>query len=166
MKITFNFLKKSEFSEYAQKLFDILYTNMSVIVPTGDSYENDFNMWCSSFGKSFINREQRKIIIIKADEQIVGFFGFNIVGDIFKMEEIQISPDYQSRYGIFRSLYRFTLDNLPDNLKYVEAYADIRNTKSAAVLKTLGLEITTTENGKFHCFKGKMKSLLEWLNEE
>ena len=43
--IDFFFLKQNEFEWYAEGLFSILYDNMSLIVSTGNSCEEDYVFW-------------------------------------------------------------------------------------------------------------------------
>ncbi len=159
----FKYLEKNEFSAYAPMLFSILHTNMSVIAPSGNSYDEGYTNWCNTFGKAFIEREQRKLILIKSEATIIGFFGYSCNESTFKMEEIQLASEYHGVDGIFRQLYHFVVENLPAGLKYVEAYADKRNGKSISILNRLGLKIVGEDEGYYH-FEGSFAELLLWLN--
>ena len=59
----FEFMDKERLDEWLPLLFDILHTNMSIIAPTGNSYENDKNIWIPAVSKG-LEREQRQIIIV------------------------------------------------------------------------------------------------------
>ncbi len=164
---TFEYLAKSDFDEYAPRLFEILHRNMSETAPSGFSYEEDYISWTSSFGDAFKGREQRKIVLILSPErEIVGFFCFCALGDTLHMEEIQLVPACQGKHGVFRRLYRFVTAQLPSGLLYAEAYADKRNSKSLAVLGRLGLEVIgENESGSCYHLRGSFGNLLEWLNK-
>ncbi len=164
---SFEYLDKSDFDSYASELFEILYGNMSVIVPSGLSCEEDFSSWSSAFGGAFKGREPRKILLVLSQErEVVGFFGYCVSTDTFMMEEIQLLPQYQGKHGIFRNLYEFVIGQLPKNLKYVEAYAHKNNSKSLSVLGKLGLD-TVGENSSGSCYllRGEYSSLLQWLKK-
>ncbi len=158
----FEYLNKNDFSVSAPELFFILHTNMSLIAPTGNTYNEDYLSWSDAYGEAFERNENRKIVLIKETEnKIVGFFAYSVSEDVFKMEEIQILPELQSKYGIFKKLYLFVFKNLPPNIKYVEAFANKKNKKSIAILKHLGLEIIgTNKSGSCHRFRGSYNDLL------
>ena len=46
--ISFEIMEKSRKEEILPELFDLLFDNMSVIAPTGNDYETDFNEWYSA----------------------------------------------------------------------------------------------------------------------
>ncbi len=163
----FEYLDKSDFDMYAPKLFEILYCNMSVIAPSGLSYEEDFSSWSSAFGGAFKGREQRKILLVLSQErEVIGFFGYCVSSDTLMMEEIQLLPQYQGKHGIFRSLYEFVVGELPKNLKYVEAYAHKNNSKSISILRKMGLEAAgENPSGSCHFLRGEYSSLLQWLQK-
>ena len=48
MKYHFSFLDKQCAEKILPILFKILYSNMSVIAPTGNTYEQDFQLWQNS----------------------------------------------------------------------------------------------------------------------
>lgn len=167
-EISFKYLEKQSFSSYAPKLFLILFENMSVIAPTGNSFDEDYELWSNSFGKAFSENVNRKIIIIKnSKDDVIGFFGYSTTDDTFRMEEIQFSKEYQGKNDIFRKLYHFLIENLPSDLKFAEAYANKRNEKSTAILGKLGLKIIGTNKTEtcYH-FKGNFEDLLKWLNHK
>ena len=43
----FKFADKLQIEQLLPDLFRILHSNMSLIAPTNNSYEDDFEMWCS-----------------------------------------------------------------------------------------------------------------------
>ena len=159
--IEFEYLNKSDFSQYAQTLFDILGSNMTKIAPTGNTLEEDFKIWYNCADEA-MKREERQIILIKDYGSIVGYFQYYTNDDTFMMEEIQFKPEYQGK-GIFRALYGFVLKNIKSDLKFVEAYASTSNQKSIGILEGFGLENTgLNKNGRSYHFKGEFSDLLRW----
>ena len=151
--ITFEYLNKPDFSVVAKEIFNILADNMTVIAPTENRREEDFNLWLSAVSDG-LQREERQIILIKDNDNIIGFFQYYTNADTFMMEEIQFKPEYQGK-GIFRDLYGFVFTNIKTDIEYVEAYASINNTKSIGILEKFGLSnIGLNKNGRSYHFKG------------
>ena len=73
MKYRFSFLDKLRAETILPILFEILYSNMSVISPTGNTYEQDFQMWQSSVAPA-LQKQQREIVLMHSDDEIVGYF--------------------------------------------------------------------------------------------
>ena len=89
MKYQFSFLKKQCAENILPILFEILYSNMSVIAPTGNTYEQDFQLWQSSVAPA-LSKQQRQIVLMYSDDEIVGYFQYYVNDSVFMMEEIQI----------------------------------------------------------------------------
>lgn len=163
--ISFEYLNKSDFSVFAQQIFNILADNMTVIAPTGNSREQDFTLWLDAVSDG-MQRPERQIILIKDNEKLVGFFQYYTNADTFMMEEIQFRPAYQGK-GIFRELYGFVLKSIRNDLAFVEAYASINNQKSIGILKKLGLSNTgLNRNGRSYHFKGIFADLIKWYESK
>ena len=160
----FEFLNKNLFHQYANKIFEILADNMSVIAPTETSRDEDFRLWYHYVSES-IKKDNRKIILILENEtnHMIGYFQYSTTVDAFMMEEIQICNEYQGKDHIFRDLYSYVLQNISNDLLYVEAYADKRNQKSIGILGKLGLTVIgENENGNIFHFKGSFDDLMAW----
>ena len=161
LKLSFEYVNKPDFSLFAQQIFDILADNMTVIAPTGNTREDDYNCWyeCVSEG---LQRSERQIILIKDKENLVGFFQYYTNEDTFMMEEIQFKPEYQGK-GVFRTLYGFVIPRIRKDIRFVEAYANISNSKSICILEKLGLTNSgLNKNGRSYHFKGNYSDLLKW----
>lgn len=153
------FLNKAEAETVLPKLFHILHSNMSLIAPTGDSYEEGFSQWFSCVLPS-LDKEPRQILLLLDGEEIIGFFQFYVNDGIFMMEELQFLDQYKGT-GVFRELYSFLVSIIPPCTKYVEAYADKRNQKSIGVLTHLGLNIVgENKNGISYRFRGPYENLI------
>lgn len=162
----FRFLEKDEFESRGAELFDLMYSNMSVIAPFKNSYEQERDDWLRLYGGAFRNRAERKIVIITScHDEVKGFFGYCADGEVFDMEEIQFSPEMQGKNGIFRRLYSFVLGELPCGIKYVEACANKENRKSQSILARLGLKPAGQDEAKgILYFRGEFSALLDWYN--
>ncbi len=159
--MSFIYLNKHDFSTVANEIFNILADNMTVIAPTGNTREDDYNCWyeCVADG---LKRDERQIILIKENGNIIGFFQYYINEDTFMMEEIQFKPEYQGK-GVFRALFSFVIPYIRDDIEFVEAYASISNSKSIGILEKLGLiNIGLNKNGRSYHFKGKFAGLKKW----
>ncbi len=158
--IEFGFLKKESAYTFLDPLFAILHSNMSIIAPTGNDYNEDFKIWSDSFQKALEN-DERQVILIYRDEVLIGFFQYSINNETFKMEEIQFRKEYQGA-GIFQNLYSFLSEIVPETVKTVEAYAHKSNYKSQGVLKHLGLlPIGENKTGKSYLFRGNCQEMLK-----
>ncbi len=166
-ELTFRFLEKDEFEQRGAELFDIMYSNMSVIAPFKNGYDEEKTDWICTYGGAFRGREERRIVLITTcDGEIKGFFGYCARGEIFDMEEIQFLPEIQGKDGIFRRLYGLVLSKLPDSIKYVEACANKENKKSQAILAKLGLKRTGADDEKgILFFRGDLADLMKWYNK-
>lgn len=160
----FEFLNKNDFNQHAECLFEILATNMNKIAPSGSTYNDDYIVWKEAVGEG-IKKEKRQIIVIFLNDVIIGFFQYFINNDMFMMEEIQFKEEQQGKNNIFRDLYSFVFSVLPNNIKYVEAYANKLNDKSNAILLRLGLKkIGENKSGKSYHYRGNFSDLLAWYN--
>lgn len=160
----FEYLNKAEFSAFAEELFNILADNMSVIAPTGNTPEEDYACWLDGVGNG-LKRDERQIVLIKDNGSVIGFFQYYTNADTFMMEEIQIKPEYQGR-GVVRELYGFVLSSIRTKLCFVEAYANISNSKSIAILEKMGLKkIGMNKSGSCYHFKGNYSALLKWYGQ-
>ena len=155
-------IDRENLQEMLPRLFAILHSNMSVIAPTGNSYEEDEALWCSCIEEA-MKKEARQLLVMWDGEAIAGFFMYYTNGSLWMMEEIQIAPAYQGS-GLFRALYAYLFATLPDSVESVEAYANKQNQKSIAILKHLGLEaVGESKNGNNYHFRGTYKNLKEAL---
>lgn len=161
--IRFEYLSKPDFSTISNDIFIILADNMTIIAPTGNTREDDYMCWYQSVSDG-LNRDERQIVLIKDNDSIIGFFQYYINENTFMMEEIQFKSEYQGK-GVFRALYGFVISHIKEDIKFVEAYANISNSKSIGILENLGLtNIGLNKNGRSYHFKGDYTDLLKWFH--
>ena len=157
----FKFADKLQIEQLLPDLFQILHSNMSIIAPTDNSYNEDYEIW-SLYLIPAIQKEQRQIVLMYVDNKLVGYFQYYINVDInsLMMEEIQIAKEFQGT-GIFSALYKWLIKQLPKDVESVEAYANKKNLKSQSILKHFGLvESGENKNGNSFHFKGAYVNLL------
>lgn len=163
--IKFEYLNKLDFSIISNAIFNILADNMEKIAPSGNTREEDYKCWYEGVSNG-LKRDERQIILIKHADNIIGFFQYYTNDDTFMMEEIQFKPEYQGK-NIFRNLYGFLIPNIMDEIKFVEAYANIANHKSIGILEKLGLsKIGMNKNGHSFHFRGNYSDLIKWYKSE
>lgn len=154
----FSFLDKSQADEILPELYDILYSNMSVIAPTGNSYDEDNRQWISCVLPA-LEKAPRRIILIHTGDILAGYFQYYINDGVLMMEDIQFRREYQG-CGLFGQLYRYLVTVIPLDAQFVEAYSNKKNFKSQAILKHLGLEVIgENKNRKSYHFRGNYQTL-------
>lgn len=160
----YSYLEKSEFENVASVLFDILEFNMNKIAPTGRTKEENYAIWHKEVSSKVENDEVLFAIATSEESrEIVAFFEHHIDGETFVMDEFQIAEAYHGKGNVFRDMYAFIIENIGENLRYVEAAANKLNKKSIGVLGTLGLEIVAEiHNGSCVQLRGNFEDLLKW----
>lgn len=156
----FSYADKSDLPSLLPPLFEILYANMTLIVPTGCTYEEDYQTWFS-YVYPAMQKPQRQIVVMYAGDSIIGYFQYDIRNETLMMEEIQIKKPYHGS-GVFSAFYAWLVRQLPDDIKTVEAYSNKKNIKSQSVLEHLGLtRCGENKNGNSYYYRGDYKTILE-----
>ena len=136
---------------------------MSIIAPTGNTYEDDLKEWLSNILPE-MQKEPQQIVLMLADNELIGYFKYYICSDSLMMEDIQIRKDHQCT-GLFHLFYSWLVKELPKSIKQVEAYSNKSNYKSQGVLEHLGLiKSGENKNGKSFYYKGDYAVLLQKYN--
>lgn len=164
MTFDFKLVEKAAIDEVLTGLFKILYDNMILIAPTGVTFEEDFAVW-REYIVPAMQEEHRQIVQMFCEDELAGYFQYDIREASFMMEEIQIKPQYQGT-GLFRELYRWLEKKLPAGLVSVEAYANKNNLKSQKILEHLGLRRTgENKSGSSYHYEGGFGELWECLRQ-
>jgi len=157
----FKFADKLQIEVLLPDLFCILHSNMSLIAPTNNTYDADYEIWKSHIIPA-MQKEQRQIVLMYVNDTLAGYFQYYINVDInsLMMEEIQIIKEYQGT-GVFSAFYKWFVEQIPKDIEFVEAYTNKKNYKSQSVLEHLGLiRLGENKNGNSLYFKGKYIELL------
>lgn len=156
----FEYADKKQLAEIFPKLFRMLGTNMNAIAPTGNSYEEDYQIWLSNMAPAMQN-PKRQIVLMYRKEQLVGYFQYYIHSGVLMMEEIQIDKTCHGT-GLFSAFFSWLVRCLPSDTESVEAYAHKKNKKSQGVLEHMGLkQIGESKNGNSYYYQGNYTSLIK-----
>ncbi len=137
-KAMFQLLNRTQAEVILPQMFDILFTNMSRIAPTGGSYAQDQQMWMA-YMTSEAGKDQQ-IILMYVDEVLAGYFQYSIKKDTMLIEEIEIMPEYQ-RTLLFYRFFKYVSNVIPTDVVYIEAYINKGNKNSMTIAKKLGMQI-------------------------
>ena len=160
MDYRFEYADKSQMQTILPLCFDMLYANMNVIAPTGNTYAQDFEEWYANVFPA-MQKDPRQIILMYKGETLVGYFQYYVVRQSFMMEEIQIVKAHQGT-GLFRLFYTWLVSLLPKDIVTVEAYSHKYNFKSQGILETLGLvRCGENQNGNSFYYKGDYHNIVQ-----
>ena len=152
-KISFCFFDWAQSEDILPQMFDILFTNMSIIALTGNSYEEDKQMWLSSMTAE--QGKEKQILLMYVGEILAGYFQYRIDGNTMMIEEIEIVPDYQ-RTVLFYHFLKFIADILPKDIVYVNAYINKYTSNSQQIAEKLGMKIVgENKSGRSWRYQGK-----------
>lgn len=129
---------KEKKAEYLPVLFDIFHENMQSFL-IGDDCGWEKSQWLREVGTA-LNKDCRKLILCTVDETPVGFLMYCISGAVLMVEELQISRDYRFS-GVFKSMCRELSLQLPQNVRFIEAYAHRENLKSLRLMEKRGMSL-------------------------
>ena len=156
MKIIFEHHFKDIPQEQIPQMLEILASNMRIIAPTGDSYEEDRKIWLAEAVPAF-----EHVILIFDDGQLAGYFQYRLQDNTLRMDEIQFAKPYQGS-GLFRRLYQYIITIIPQDTQHVAACANKMNQKAQDILEYLGLQrIGENKNGKSFIYNGAYQAILE-----
>ena len=153
-------LAKPDVSSALPLMFHLLSDNMNEIAPTGNTPEQDYQIWKTGI-LAALECKNRHILLIKQSDAFIGYFQYYADDAVFKMEEIQIDRFYWGS-GAFHELYQFLAGHIPEHIMWVEAYAHKQNRKSQEILRHLGLEVIgENKNGNSWHFRGDCQKMLD-----
>ncbi len=162
-KVSFRSIKDTDINITLDLLFDILHGNMSIIAPTGESYDDDKAMWVSGVTQALTN-PNRSIVIINSGDETIGFFMYSVSSNLLKMEEIQFVPEFQGN-GVFRALFNYLFNLIPEEVEHVEAFANKKNIKSQRILEHLKLEnVGENKNGNSYRYYGEYQNMKDVIS--
>lgn len=152
------FLDKASEQELLAQLFDILYDNMSIVAPSGFSYEEEKARWLSQIAPA-LEKTPRQIVLMYVRAELAGYLQYYVNGGVFMVEEIQIRGEYRQTTLLF-ALFRFMKQILPTDTAYIEAYADRRNLKSRKLIGKLSMQ-PVGEDGPYLHYRGDLKRIIK-----
>ena len=157
--ISYQFLDKKEVKHWLPILFSILHENMSVIAPTGNTYEEDYALWSGAVEPA-MQKENRHIVLIFNDKTLIGYLQYYTNDETFMIEEAQIKQAHQGR-GVLRSAFTFICDHISPDVLYAEAYANKKNTRSQTILERHGFSRNgENKNGNSYHYRADCQAFL------
>ena len=132
----FKQINKRDFDKLALKMFSILSSNMEIINPKGTILDDDFSIWLKYQNDHFY---EKVFIIFEDGDTLAGYFQYSFIGDNLIIEEMEIMPSYQVRFGVLSGLFRFMQYRIPNNITSVCAYISKNNPRSYRIAEKLGL---------------------------
>ncbi len=163
--ILFRYLNRNEVQRFLPQLFSLLHGNMSVIAPTGNTYEQDYALWSTAVGPA-MQKENRRIVLIFDDDSLIGYLQYYTNETTFMIEEAQIKQPHQNR-AVLRSAFAYICDYIPPNVLYAEAYANKKNTKSQTILEHHGFaRIGENKNGNSYHYRTDCQAFLCRIREK
>lgn len=158
--MTVCYLDKSEKERWLLRLFDLFYENMSVIAPSGMTYEAERAAWLANVSPA-LDKAPRQVLLALDGEELAGFVMFYTREDLLMVEEVQLRREYQGGL-LFLRLCRKLLADLPEEVGTVEAYAHRRNDRSRKLMKRLGME-EVPEKSPFVHLRGELSDVKRWF---
>lgn len=136
--VTFAHLDKARKEEFLPRLFDLLYENMRTVAPSALHYEEEKAQWLAQVSPALC-KAPRQILLCFSDGMLAGFVMYYVREQMLMVEELQLSKAFR-RTGVFGKLCRALADAVPEDIQWVEAYADKRNSYSLGILNKLGMQ--------------------------
>ena len=140
-------INSQNLNEYAEFLFDILADNMTKIAPTQNSRDEDFKIWFTNLQQRLLENKSC-VIAFLYHENIVGYLQYSVSKNTLIIEEVEISTKFLVKYNILGSAIKLLFEIAPENIVYIEAYANKNNKVSTQLLKKAGFEIIGTNKTK------------------
>lgn len=154
----FTYLNKNEKEKVLPKLFDLLYDNMREIAPTNLTYEQEKKQWLDNVSPA-LDKPARQIIMCFDDEELIGYIQYYINSKLLMIEELQLKKEYHCTLTFYR-FCKYFIGTLPADIKYVEAFAEKRNSKSQKLMQKLGMEFIDSSDEFVH-LRGNADEIIE-----
>lgn len=143
-------------AEVLPRMFDILFSNMSRIAPTGADYEEDRRVWTEYMS---IPAPGRRILLMFSEDTLAGYCQYSVHDDMLLVEEIEVAAEYQ-RTMLFPLFFRHAVSILPGGVSRVEAYINKGNLNSRRIAEKLGMEaVGENKSGTSLLYRGNISNL-------
>lgn len=134
--IRYRQLDRAEFEAAAPQMFSILSRSMQALHPEERLTDGDFEHWLAYQSAHF---SEKTFLIAEDGPQTAGYLQYSVRETELLIEEIEIAPAYQIRFGILRGFLRRLAEQLPPQAETVSAYIHRDNLRSAGIAEKLGL---------------------------
>ena len=154
----FCYLDKAQKDKWLPLLFDLFYENMAKIITFDKSFEDEKREWVACISEA-LEKAPRQIILCLDNGDVAAFVMYYTKNELLMIEELQIKEEYQRTRLCYR-LLKYLIEELPDEITLVEAYAHKDNHNSQHVMKNLGMQ-PLDEEGRFVHLRGSARYIKE-----
>ena len=142
------YLNKEEKEKWLPELFDLFYENMSEFLSSGISYDREREEWIRNVSPA-LDRAPRQVLLALDGEVLAGYVMFYTRDDLLMVEEFQLRRIDQGGL-LFLRLCRKLLADLPERIRWIEAYAHRGNDRSRKLMARLGMEELAEDSPFIH----------------
>ena len=135
--IRYCLMPKADKAHWLPRMFDLYRENMDTIAPSGLSREDARAQWFAAVSPA-LDKAPRNVLLCTDDDEFLGYIQYYTRGELLMIEEVQISRSFQ-RTPLFLALCRRLAAQLPEEVRVIEAYAEIRNSHSQRIMHKLGM---------------------------
>lgn len=161
----FVYVQKRDIPTLLPAMFDLLYENMSRIIPDERNREAQREEWYGQVGPALMG-EKRRLVLLRQGGTMAGFFWYYLKGSTLMMEEIQLRKEYQGT-GLFRRFFAWLMEGLPEDIDQAEAFAHRDNRKSRRILEYLGLRaVTVAAEEEYILYRGDCSLMRDRINQK
>ena len=155
--INYRLLPLSEWETLAPQIFALLSGNMLALHPEERLSDDDFRLWLWYQTGSFA---EKRFLLAEDGPRLAGYLQYSVRQAALLIEEIEIAPEYQVRFGILRGLFRELWAQLPPGVETVSAFIHRDNLRSARLAEGLGLRPAgETASGKSLRYAGTLAAV-------
>ena len=159
-------LNKNEVLNLLDEMFEIISSNMSSMIDTGYSKEENYKNWKNAMLNELENPNKKWIGAFE-NNKLIGYFLYKINNDIINLDEIQIVKNHQGDKYTFIKLFKYVLrEEKTNDIINVTTYVNKNNDKSNAIVNKFGFKVLEVkERGTKYIVKfEKLKEILEKYN--
>ncbi len=161
--IRYYLMPKEQKAHWLPLLFDLYYDNMHHIAPSGLSREDERAQWLAAVSPA-LDKAPRNVLLSTDEDQLLGYIQYYTRGELLMIEEVQITRSYQ-RTPLFLTLCRRLAEHLPEEIRVIEAYAEIRNTHSQSIMHKLGMtSLPDSEHSLFVHLRGNFAKIRKYFH--
>ena len=115
-------------------MFEIINYNMSKIIPSDNSKEDNYKMWKKSMLEELDNKNKKWVASFE-NNILTGYFLYRLENEILYLDEVQVREDRQGDKKTFISLIKMLLkdNNIKDDYE-VRLYVNKNNKKSQYIV--------------------------------
>ena len=155
--ITLSNLNKNNKEIWLPRLFDLLYENMNEIILSNSEYEQEKEQWFTNVTPA-LDKPTRQITMCFDDNELIGYIQYYINNKLLMIEELQLNKKYHCTFTFYSFCKNF-IKGLPSDIKYIEAFADRRNSYSQKLIQKSGMKYVDSNSNFIH-FRGDADKII------